>query len=188
MMAEETKDIQTPEEEPAGETAPENEAAPAEPEKAKKEKKAKKPSELEKLQGDYNELNDRYLRLAAEYDNYRKRSARERDGLWQDATAKAVGNFLTVADNFERALQTPCGDAEFLKGMELIYRSLHETLVNLGAEPFGEEGEAFDPALHNAVMHVDDDAYGAQVIAQVLQKGYRIGDRILRHAMVKVAN
>ena len=188
MMAEETKDIQTPEEEPAGETAPGNEAAPAEPEKAEKEKKAKKPSELEKLQGDYNELNDRYLRLAAEYDNYRKRSARERDGLWQDATAKAVGNFLTVADNFERALQAPCGDAEFLKGMELIYRSLHETLANLGAEPFGEEGETFDPALHNAVMHVDDDAYGAQVIAQVLQKGYRIGDRILRHAMVKVAN
>jgi len=188
MMADETNEILTPQEEPAPETQETEGAGAAEPEKAKKEKKAKKPSELEKLRGDYEDLSDRYLRLAAEYDNYRKRSARERDGLWQDATAKAVGSFLAVADNFERALGAPCADAEFKKGMELIYRSLHDVLTGLGAEPFGEEGEQFDPAMHNAVMHVDDEAYGAQVVAQVLQRGYRIGDRVLRHAMVKVAN
>ena len=183
-MAEETKETMEPET-----PSPEAEAPAAKQEqKPKKEKKPKKLSELEQLRADYNDLNDRYLRLAAEYDNFRKRSAREREQLWPEATAAAVLQFLGVADNFERALAAPCADAEYQKGMELTFRALTDTLAKLGAEPFGEEGEEFDPALHNAVMHVDDESLGTQVIAQVLQKGYRIGDKVLRYAMVKVAN
>ena len=157
-------------------------------EKPKKEKKAKKNAELEKLQTDYNDLNDRYMRMAAEYDNFRKRSMREREQVWGDATAKTVAEFLTVADNFDRALSVECADAEFKKGMEMTFRSLQDALKKLGIESFGEVGEEFDPALHNAVMHIDDDSLGTQVIAMVLQRGYKIGDKVLRYAMVQVAN
>ena len=157
-------------------------------EKPKKEKKVKKNAELEKLQTDYAELNDRYMRMAAEYDNFRKRSMREREQVWSDATAKTVAEFLTVADNFDRALAAECADAEFKKGMEMTFRSLEDALKKLGIESFGEVGEEFDPALHNAVMHIDDDSLGTQVIAMVLQRGYKIGDKVLRYAMVQVAN
>ncbi len=189
MMAEEKYEVPTPQEETAG-AAPEEEKeteAPA-PEEEETGSPEETSPETEKLRSEYAELNDRYLRLAAEYENYRRRTAREREGVWQDATAKAVTAFLSVADNFERALEAPCGDPEFRKGMDLIFRSLHDALTSLGAEPFGEEGEPFDPALHNAVMHVEDEELGAQVVAGVLQKGYRMGDRVLRHAMVRVAN
>ena len=172
-------------------TIPEEEAQTAEEiqkEKPKKEKKAKKNAELEKLQTDYNDLKDRYMRMAAEYDNFRKRSMREREQVWGDATAKTVAEFLTVADNFDRALSVECADAEFKKGMEMTFRSLQDALKKLGIESFGEVGEEFDPALHNAVMHIDDDSLGTQVIAMVLQRGYKIGDKVLRYAMVQVAN
>ena len=180
-MAEEQKTA-IPEEEMA------EAAEAAAQEKPKKEKRPKKNAELEKLQTDYSDLNDRYMRMAAEYDNFRKRSAREREQVWGDATAKAVAEFLTVADNFDRALAVECADAEFKKGMEMTHRSLQDALKKLGIEPFGEVGEEFDPALHNAVMHIDDDSLGTQVIAMVLQRGYKIGDKVLRYAMVQVAN
>ena len=145
-------------------------------------------TELEKLQDDYAALNDKYLRLMAEYDNFRKRSQRERETIYPDATAAAVGGFLAVADNFERALAADCSDVEYKKGTELTYRSLMEVFTKLKVEKFGEVGDAFDPTRHNAVMHTEDENLGNQVVAEVFQKGYKIGERIIRHAMVKVAN
>ena len=153
--------------------------------------KSKEPSErteLEKLQDDYAALNDKYLRLMAEYDNFRKRSQRERDATYPEATAAAATAFLNVADNFERALAAECADAEYKKGTELTYQSLMEAFSKLKVEKFGEPGDAFDPNRHNAVMHVDDDSVENETVVEVFQKGYLLGDRIIRHAMVKVAN
>jgi molecular chaperone GrpE len=188
-MADETKETTScAAEENAAPKAEEPAAQDAPSHHEKKEKKLKKNDELDKLRSDYNDLNDRYMRLAAEYDNFRKRSQREREQIWPDATAAAAGQFLSVADNFERAIAAECADTEFKKGMEMTFRSLTDALSKLGVTPFGEEGDTFDPALHNAVMHVDDDSLGAGVIVQILQKGYRLGDKVLRYAMVKVAN
>lgn len=153
-----------------------------------KEEKAPSISELEKLQDDYAALNDKYLRLMAEYDNFRKRSQRERDAIYPEATAAAAAAFLTVADNFERALAAECADAEYKKGTELTYQSLMEAFSKLKVEKFGDAGDKFDPNCHNAVMHVEDDGVETETVVEVFQKGYRMGDRIIRHAMVKVAN
>ncbi|MEA5136972.1 MAG: nucleotide exchange factor GrpE [Candidatus Fimivivens sp.] len=153
--------------------------------------KSKEPSErteLEKLQDDYAALNDKYLRLMAEYDNFRKRSQRERDAIYPEATAAAATAFLNVADNFERALAAECADAEYKKGTELTYQSLMEAFSKLKVEKFGEIGDAFDPNRHNAVMHVEDDSVENETVVEVFQKGYLMGERIIRHAMVKVAN
>lgn len=155
--------------------------------KATKEVKAAK-TELEKLQDDYATLNDKYLRLMAEYDNFRKRSQRERDAIYPEATAATATAFLAVADNLERALAAECVDAEYKKGTELTYQSLMDAFSKLKIEKFGETGDAFDPNRHNAVMHVEDDSIAAQTVVEVFQKGYQLGDRIIRHAMVKVAN
>ncbi len=180
----------------------EQNTAPAENEAAAKEKSAekgnaaqeikdeKKPekTELEKLQDDYAALNDKYLRLMAEYDNFRKRSQRERDAIYPEATAAAATAFLAVADNFERALAAECADAEYKKGTEMTYQSLMDAFSKLKVEKFGEPGEAFDPNRHNAVMHVEDDGVENETVVEVFQKGYQMGERIIRHAMVKVAN
>lgn len=156
--------------------------------KCDKEEKAPAKTELEKLQDDYAALNDKYLRLMAEYDNFRKRSQRERDAVYPEATAAAAAAFLTVSDNFERALAAECADPEYKKGAELTYQSLMDAFVKLKVEKFGEPGDAFDPNRHNAVMHIEDESVDAQTVVEVFQKGYRLGDRIIRHAMVKVAN
>ncbi len=153
-----------------------------------KPKEAPERTELEKLQDDYAALNDKYLRLMAEYDNFRKRSQRERDAVYPEATAAAATAFLNVADNFERALAAECADAEYKKGTELTYQSLMEAFSKLKVEKFGEPGDAFDPNRHNAVMHVEDDSVENETVVEVFQKGYLLGDRIIRHAMVKVAN
>lgn len=153
-----------------------------------KPKEAPERTELEKLQDDYAALNDKYLRLMAEYDNFRKRSQRERDAIYPEATAAAATAFLNVADNFERALAAECADAEYKKGTELTYQSLMEAFSKLKVEKFGEPGDAFDPNRHNAVMHVEDDSVENETVVEVFQKGYLLGDRIIRHAMVKVAN
>ena len=130
-----------------------------------------------------------HIRTLAEYDNYRKRSTREKQALYGDAKAAALGELLPVLDNFERALAAPDADAESLKkGMEMIFTGFRETLKKLGVEAFGEPGDPFDPNIHNAVMHLEDDALGENVIAAVFSKGYKLGDRILRPAMVQVAN
>ncbi len=143
---------------------------------------------MEKLQAELADASDRLLRTVAEYDNFRKRSARERENLYPEAEAGIIARFLTLYDNFDRAVEAPCSDSEYQKGMELIHKSFAEVLESLGVEAVGSEGDTFDPNLHNAVMHVEDETLGENVVAQVLQKGWRRGEKILRYAMVKTAN
>lgn len=162
-----------------GQAAEETTAAPAD---------TAEPNETEQLAKKYDELNDRYLRLMAEYDNFRKRSQKERDDIYPNATAAAVGKFLPVLDNIERAAAFPHADDDFGKGFDLIYQGFKDVLTAMGVEAIGEVGEPFNPELHNAVMHIEDESLGENVIAQVLQKGYRIGDKIVRYAMVQTAN
>lgn len=134
------------------------------------------------------QLNESYLRLMAEYDNFRKRTMKERDELYPNAMATAVSKFLPVLDNIERAAAYPHADDDFGKGFDLIHQSFQSVLESLGVEAMGESGEPFDPALHNAVMHIEDATLGENVISMVLQKGYRIGDKVIRYAMVQTAN
>lgn len=146
----------------------------------------KSPEEL--LKEENAALNDRLLRLLAEYDNYRKRSQKEKEAIYPNAVAETAKLLLPIIDNFERAAQFECTDEEFKKGFDLIKASFDEVLKKLSIECFGAEGEPFNPELHNCVMHIEDEEKEENVIAQVMQKGYKIGDRILRHAMVSVAN
>ena len=141
-----------------------------------------------KLQAQVADLNDRLLRTMAEYDNFRKRSQREKESIYPQATAAAVAQFVPVADTIERALAAPCADEEYKKGVEMILQNFNDILAKMGVEAFGAPGDVFDPEVHNAVMHVEDDTAGAGAIVEVFQKGYRLGERIIRHAMVKVAN
>lgn len=144
---------------------------------------------ITQLETDLDAAKQAHIRTLAEYDNYRKRSTREKEGIYADAKVMCLGELLPMLDNFERALSVTESDFEsYKKGVEMIYTSFCETLKKLGVEAFGEEGEPFDPNIHNGVMHVEDEALGENVIAQVFSKGYRIGDKILRPAMVKVAN
>lgn len=157
---------------------------------AGEEASAEQPADpLAELQQKYDELNDRYLRMAAEYDNFRKRSRAEREGVHADAVAHAVGVLLTTVDNLSRALAQPTEDAAYKQGIEMTYNQMMESFQSLGVtEIEAAPGTPFDPNKHNAVMHVDDDALGENVIAEVFQKGFQIGDKVVRHAMVKVAN
>lgn len=132
--------------------------------------------------------NDRLLRTTAEYDNFRKRSQREKEAIYPQATAATVAQFVPILDTFDRALSAPCTDQEFKKGVEMILTNFKEVLGKLGVEEFGAVGDLFDPEQHNAVMHIEDDSVETSVIVDVFQKGYRMGERIVRHAMVKVAN
>lgn len=146
------------------------------------------PSETDSLKEQLSQLNEKYVRMLAEYDNFRKRSQKEKDAIYPRATADTVEKFLPIIDNFERAMSAPCADETFKKGMDMIFQSFMNTLKSLNVEMIGEAGETFDPQLHNAVMHIEDDKYGENEIVMVLQKGYRIGDRVVRYAMVQVAN
>ena len=133
------------------------------------------------------ETKDTLLRTAAEYDNYRKRTAREKDGIYADSVAATINNFLPVVDNLERAVAF--SDTDGLKqGLELTLKQLADVLAKLKITAIDPTGKEFDPNLHNAVMHVEDESLGENTVAEVLQKGYMIGDRVIRHAMVKVAN
>ena len=145
-------------------------------------------SKEQQLQTQLDELNDRLLRTMAEYDNYRKRSIKEKDAIYPQAKADTVEKFLPIIDNFERAMQAECADEAFKKGMEMIFQSFMKTMTDLSVEEIGKVGEQFNPDLHNAVMHIEDESLGENVVAQVLQKGYRIGERVVRYAMVQVAN
>ena len=142
---------------------------------------------LDKANAELKELNDNYLRVCAEYDNFRKRTTKERDGLYTDAYSDALKELLPIIDNLERAAQYTEPE-KLTDGIALIFKSASEMLTKLGIETFGAAGEKFDPNLHNAVMHVDDEEKGESEIVDVFQKGYKKGDRIIRHAMVKVAN
>lgn len=145
-------------------------------------------TEVQILTEERDALNDRLLRTLAEYDNYRKRSAKEKEELFQYITAQTVSKFLPVLDNLERALVAETSDSEYKKGVEMIYTAFQDTLQELQVEEIGAEGETFNPDIHDAVMHVEDESAGENVVVQVLQKGYRIGGKILRFAMVKTAN
>lgn len=136
----------------------------------------------------YNAERDAHLRLAAEYDNFRKRTAKEKEQTYNNGKGDAVEKLLPVYDNLERALNQPTEDAAYKKGVELTMNELVKILTGLGVEIFGEIGQEFDPNIHNAVMHTEDESLGENVIAQVFQKGFRIGDKIVRFAMVQVAN
>ena len=131
------------------------------------------------------EATDKYLRIVAEYDNFRKRTLKERDSIYQDAYLDAVKQLLPVVDNVERALEY-ASDEGTKKGMELIIASVHQTLEKMGVKEI--ETKTFDPNIHNAVMHIDDETYGEGEIVEVFQKGYILGERVVRYAMVKVAN
>ena len=131
---------------------------------------------------------DRFLRLAAEYDNYRKRTAKEKEALWAQAKADTAVAFLPVYDNLERALKQETADEAYKKGVEMTMTGLKEILTKLGIEEIPALGETFDPALHNAVMHVEDDTVGENTIVDVFQAGFRLGGKVIRFAMVKVAN
>ncbi|MGM9650382.1 MAG: nucleotide exchange factor GrpE [Faecousia sp.] len=172
---------------------PEAEVEKAEPEKtepAQDEDKPEQsqPTELESLQKKLDEEHDARLRLAAEYDNYRKRSQKERDNLYTDIRSETVAKFLPVYDNLERALAGETADTAYKKGVEMTMNELKKIMKGLGVEEFGEQGETFDPQKHNAVMHVEDDTLEDNVVAEVFQKGFRVGEKVVRFAMVKVAN
>ncbi len=149
----------------------------------------KEESAEEKLQKQLDELNDRYMRMAAEYDNYRKRVAKERDMIRSEATGKALSAILPIYDNLERALAQETTDTEYKKGVEMTARQFESALDSLGVEIISAEpGTEFDPTVHNAVMHMEDESLGENCIAECFQKGFRHGDKVIRTAMVKVAN
>ncbi|MDD6226092.1 MAG: nucleotide exchange factor GrpE [bacterium] len=155
----------------------------------KESKKDKKNDELKQLQEKLESQKESYMRLAAEYDNYRKRTANEKLSIYDDATAKAVEELLPVADSMQMALQS-LADApdEVKKGIELVNQQLEKSFEKLKITSFGEVGDDFDPQLHNAVSRVENEELGENQIASVFQKGYKIGDKVIRHAMVQVAN
>ena len=144
--------------------------------------------ELEALKDQAARQEEKYLRLAAEYDNFRKRTAKEKEAIWNDAKADAALAFLPVYDNLERALKQETADEAFKKGVEMTMTQLREILTKLGISEIPALGESFDPNLHNAVMHVEDEAAGENTIVDVFQAGFKLGDKVIRFAMVKVAN
>ena len=136
----------------------------------------------------YNAERDAHLRIAAEYDNFRKRTVKEKEQSYGNGKADAVAKILPVYDNLERALNQPTEDAAYKKGVEMTMNELVKIFTGLGVEIFGNVGDEFDPNLHNAVMHVENEELGENTIAQVFQKGFKIGDKVVRFAMVQVAN
>ena len=136
----------------------------------------------------YEDAHDAHLRLAAEYDNFRKRSIKEKDSAYGNGKADAVGKLLPIYDNLERALNQPTEDAAYKKGVEMTMTELVKIFTGLGVEIFGAVGDEFDPNIHNAVMHTEDESLGENSIAMVFQKGFKIGDKVVRFAMVQVAN
>ena len=189
----ETEEVKT-EETNETESAPEEvqEASQEEEEAPKKEsRKEKKKKENEKLAEKEEEiklLNDKYLRLCAEYDNYRKRTQKEKDNRFTDGKEFVITNLLPVYDNLVRALEQKTEDEAYYKGVELIMNQFNATFEKLGVTEIPALGEEFNPELHNAVMHVDDEEKGKNEIVEVFQKGFKLGDKVIRFPMVKVAN
>ncbi len=136
----------------------------------------------------YNAEHDSYLRLAADYDNFRKRTIKEKEASYGHGKSDAVEKLLPVYDNLERALNQPTQDEAYKKGVEMTMTQLVGIFSGLGVEIFGNVGDVFDPNLHNAVMHTEDESFGENTISQVFQKGFKLGDKIIRFAMVQVAN
>jgi molecular chaperone GrpE len=146
--------------------------------------------QLEDMNAACSEMKDKMLRMAAEFDNYKKRTSREMDNIYLDAKCDTVKNILPIIDNFERALETGVCDScvSYKQGVELIYKQLIDILASMGVEEIKALGEKFNPDLHNAVMHVEDENASANEIVEVFQKGYKLNERVIRYSMVKVAN
>lgn len=167
----------------AADVATETEAAAAEADKT-----AELQQKIEALEKELADEKEKYLRLDAEYYNYRTRSLKEKQDAYDNALTKAVTEVLSVIDNFERALTTECADANFKKGVEMIFRQYTAILEKLGVKEIEAEGKPFDPNFHNAVSQITDENLGENTVAAVLQKGYIMGNKVIRHAMVTVAN
>lgn len=170
--AQEEKESVTPAEE-----TPAPEQAPAEPEAPQTDWQKK-----------YEQEHDAYLRVYADYDNYRKRTTREKEQSYTNGKSDAVGKLLPVYDNLERALKQDTADEAFKKGVEMTMNQLKEVLTKLGITEIPAQGQPFDPKYHNAVMHVEDESLGQNVVAEVFQTGFQCGEKVIRFAMVKVAN
>ena len=179
---EETKNI------PETEEVLEEETAAAEQTAEETKEEAPEADPVEELKAQLAAEHDAHLRLAAEYDNFRKRTQRERESLYQDSKADTIAKFLPVYDNLLRAMAQPTQDEAYKKGVEMTMQGLMNVLESLGVTVFGEVGETFDPNLHNAVMHKDDEAFGESTICEVFRAGAKTGDKVIRHAMVVVAN
>ena len=175
---------------------PENEAAKStEAEDGSTTLSAEEMAEVKKLYDTVNEQQtkiaesqDQYLRLCAEYDNYRKRSQREKEALYSDIKAQTVSELLPVYDNLERALKQPCADEAYAKGVQMTMTQFEEILKKLGVEEIEALGKPFDPNMHNGVMHEENEAFGENEVSEVFQKGFKIGEKVIRFALVKVAN
>ena len=144
--------------------------------------------EVNEWEEKYNAERDAHLRVAAEYDNFRKRTLKEKEQSYANGKADAVEKLLPVYDNLERAMNQPTEDAAYKKGVEMTMSQLVSIFAGLGVEIFGNVGDKFDPNIHNAVMHTEDETLGENTISQVFQKGFKLGDKIVRFAMVQVAN
>ena len=188
-----TEDQQAEAKETAAEAAaeePKVKESRADKKAAKKEAKAQEKAATEEAQtnDELAALNDKYLRICAEYDNFRRRSQKEKEALYGDIRADTVAKFLPVYDNLERALNQSTEDEAFRKGVEMIMAQFNSTLEKLGVTVIDCLGQPFDPSLHNAVMHVEDEEKGENEIVEVFQKGFMLGEKVIRFAMVKVAN
>ncbi len=190
-MAEEEKNTQETQEpdievldpESAPETETTGDSAPPKKEKAKKKK-----SETEELKAQLETQKDLLLRTAAEFDNFKRRTEREKLATGEYVKANTLKPFLGILDNIQRSAGVDPDSPEYLKGIAMVLKQFQDAMVNAGLTEVAAVGDTFDPAYHEAVMHIEDDSLGENVIAEVLQKGYKIGDTVVRHAMVKVAN
>jgi len=183
---EETKNI--PETEEVTEEVTEEMTEEVVEEAAEAAEEAPQADPLEQAQAQLAAEHDNYLRLAAEYDNFRKRTQRERESLYADARADTIGKFLPVFDNLQRAMAQETQDEAYKKGVELTVAGLESVLEGLNVTSYGAVGDVFDPNLHNAVMHKEDEAFGESTICEVFQTGFKVGEKVIRHAMVVVAN
>lgn len=154
-------------------------------EEIKEEETPKEENEFEKK---YNDVNEKYMRTLAEYDNYRKRTIKEKESIYPEAKAVVIEKFLPLMDNFQRALDSAENKDAFYEGIVMLKKQMDEVFTTLGVEEIKAVGEQFNPELHNAVMHIDDEEAGENTVVEEFQKGYKIGDRVIRHSMVKVAN
>ena len=174
------KEDQVPEAEELREETPETPAA--------EEEESPLLKELEAMKEQVAAQEDKFLRLCAEYDNFRRRSKQEKDGIYAEATAQAVSALLPVYDNLERALKQETADEAYKKGVEMTMAGLKKAFETLGVTEIDAVGQPFDPNIHNAVMHVEDEALGENTVAEVFQAGFMLGEKVIRFAMVKVAN
>ncbi len=184
------EDLKTPQDTAQPEqTVPEQTAPAEDAETAQDAQPAPEaPDPLQEAQAKLQQEHDQYLRLAAEYDNFRKRSQKEKDNIYRDAKAATVERFLPVFDNLSRAMEQETTDTAYKKGVEMTMTGLMEILKKLDVTIYGEPGDTFSPELHNAVMHLEDDNYKEGQIVQVFQKGFKLGDKVIRFAMVQTAN